>query len=190
MTTGTDPGTWAHDGERIETLLADLVDIAYAGLVDTRLGCPKDVHMSHDEPPEDSCNFLALWVRSWTPYVAGQFPVQLAQVHELGPGGGCMPLEWGADVVLALRRPCSPDVGPRENPFPSGDDEHAAALDMIGDARALQCVVGSQWLPRLQQLYGGAQLWWEPMTTTGGITGCFGWDMPVKLELYGCKTGC
>lgn len=174
------------DGALVTALLTDLAMMAYESLADTRLGVPEGGYLSHDEPPEDTCDFLALWVRSWTPYLAGQFPTPQAEVAR------CQRIEWGPSLILSLRRPCSPDLkGDRANPFPEPTDETAAAVDLIEDIRVLQCTVLNDWPTRLQVDFPGAVLLPASIDPTGSTTGCFGWDWEIQMELpSGCRMAC
>jgi hypothetical protein len=181
-------GAWGHDGEAMAALLQKLLLKAWEGLNDTRLGVPDQAVLSHDFPPEDCCNFLALWVRPWVPFVEGEFPNEPAP---LTPGARCRQFEFFPRLTLTLRRPCAPDLKPDpSNPFPEPGEETAAAIDMIIDARALQCAVASTWPGIVGDTYVDAQMWPRQMSPTGGSTGCFGWDWEIDIETRGCKTTC
>lgn len=189
--TSLDPSPYSHDGGIVAALFTQLLTAAYNGLAEpeTRLGVPDAAYLSHDAPPEDQCNFLALWVSQWYPVLPGEFPQQIQPV----PQAGCHPVEFAARVTLSLRRPCAPDLGADSfDPFPEPTAETAAAVDLMVDARALQCTAGAEFPGIVDSVYGPGivELFYGPMLRTGGSTGCFGWDWDIDLGLVGCRTAC
>lgn len=189
--TSIDPAPYSHDGGVVAGLFTQLLTAAYNGLAEpeTRLGVPDAAYLSHDAPPEDHCCFLALWVRQWYPFLPGEFPVQIQPI----PQSYCRPVGYAARLSLSLRRPCSPDLKADQfDPFPEPTEETAAAVDLMIDARALQCAVGGTWQGLIDGVYGPGMVeaFYGPMVPTGQATGCFGWDWDIDLGLVGCQVGC
>jgi hypothetical protein len=189
--TSIDPSPYSHDGGVVSALFTQLLTAAYNGLEtpETRLGIPDAAYLSHDAPPEDCCDFLALWIRQQYPFLPGEFPQQLQPL----PQRGCQPVQFAARLTLSLRRPCAPDLSADQfDPFPEPGEETAAAVDLMIDSRALICAVGSTWQGLVDGVYGIGigQLHYSPLLPTGSATGCFGWDWDIDIALEGCKTAC
>jgi hypothetical protein len=180
MTLVTAP--FSHDGMPVLKLLQDFATLAMAGLAETSLGVPPIGGLWHDQPTEDCCSGLFVWVREWIPVIVGQFPTQEPFPDQ------CRPVDMLPRVVVSLRRPCAPIPDARGYVDPA--DEGAAAEDLIVDARALTCTIFRTWPTRLHQDYPGALLLYGPMTATGATTNCQGWDMNVLIELEGCRSQC
>lgn len=180
MTLITAPYT--HDGAPVLKLLADMADAASAALAQTPRGIPATTLLWHDQPVEDCCDGIFLWVREWVPVVLGEFPTVAASTDI------CRPIDMDPRLVVSLRRPCAPIPDAAGNVSYTAEAE--AAEDLIVDARALTCGIFASWPALLRANYPGARIAYGPMVATGASTGCFGLDFEVMLELNGCRGGC
>lgn len=180
--TFVDTTPYTHDGAVVMKLLGDMALAASAALAQTPRGVPAETILWHDQPVEDCCDGLYVWVREWVPVIVGQFP-QAASTVDI-----CKPIDMDPWVTISLRRPCAPI------PDAAGHVDHTAeaelAEDLIVDIRALICGVFADWPPLLQALYPGARIFYRNPTAAGGSTGCPGWDWEIMLELSGCRGAC
>ena len=177
-----DTTPYTHDGAPVLKLLADMVDAAAASLAQTPRGIPGTVLLWHDQPIDDCCDGIFLWVQEWVPVTVGSFPLPAS-----GPDV-CRPFDMDPRVVLSLRRPCAPipDGAGRVDLSAEGE----AAEDLIIDARALMCGVFASWPDLLQANYPGHRISYGPMTPTGASLDCQGLDWSLMLELSGCRGAC
>lgn len=179
-----DPTPYTHHGVPLSNLFEQLAASAANSLLQTPRGAAGDSGFYHDQPVEDCCDSMLLWVRQWLPVVKGDFPAT-ANVTDL-----CRPIQMQPELVLSLRRPCAPAMDETGGTDPA--EEHAVAKDLMVDAVAVQCAVFSEW-PGLIEAAGfatAARLQYGAMTTTGANTNCLGWDWPITLEVNGCLGGC
>lgn len=174
---------FGHLGVPANKLLEDLADLAGLALAETPLGVPSYVGLWHDQPVEDCCDGLFLWVREWVPINGlGEFPNQAIGTDR------CRDVVYSPRVVLSIRRPCAPEPG--EGGAVDLAEEAATASGLIVDMEALFCGVSREWPPRLNETFPGGRMFPSPVTATGAATNCAGWDWPIMLEFDGCKVGC
>lgn len=135
----------AYLNDRLQLILDEVCDC----LDNTSLGRPKDCFISHTSPPDDCCNFLAIWIERIEPTYS--FPQVSDRVEKCGD------VHRMAQVRLKLNRACWPVL--KDNaaaPFPSAAEMQAAAEALLIDANVMWCCV-------------------EGTFTTGGL-GCERWD--------------
>ncbi len=178
-----DPSPFTHDGLPVAQLLTDLENAAYNSLAQTPAGLPAVHGVFWDQPPEDCCDALQLWVREWIPVKLGDFPNALTAT-EL-----CSPIDMDPTVVLSLRRPCAPE--PDSSGYVNPADEVAMAQSLVVDSRALFCGVLSQWNGILAGYYESARIFYGTAQTSGATSSCMGIHWSLQIELRGCRgAGC
>lgn len=152
---------------------------ACACLVDTITSTPGTCRLYHTKPPDDCCDFLAVWVERITPTVA--FPGAYA-----GPARTASGLVGVADLAVELKRSCWPVITDSAiDPFPSAEATDAATTALLDDGAHLWCcllaaaqdgdLAGACNEVRVGNL--------EPLAPQGG---CAGWIMRLSVELDPC----
>lgn len=163
-------------------LLQNIIDIGCVCLEDTVLGVPADCYVSHCEPADDCCDFLAIWIENI--YPTRQFPAEYD-----GTTRACTEFSPAINVGLRLMRPCVPTVVDNaDNPFPPAAELDASAKDLLVDARVLWCCLaqaqsdGSLW----PEGYECLDVAWGVMDCTGPRGGCAGWTWRFAIETDQC----
>lgn len=166
-------------------VLQSILDVGCSCLVDTEYGQPEDCFISHDEPPDDCCDFLAIWAERIRPsrgFQDGQY-VTGGKLWDK-----CCSLNAVADINLRLVRPCYPTLIDNPlSPFPDAADMQEAAEKLSQDIWVLQCCT-------MEAHCQGLLL---PSTTDclevgwGDATpfvrgGCAGWTWSLTVELPTC----
>ena len=98
----------------VNDVLQLILDDVCAGLTCSVYGAPQDCFISHTAPPDDCCDFVAIWMNAMLPVSRDGFPlVNVNGIERCGDTSRMM------DVSLRVRRACYPVV--RDNaksPFP------------------------------------------------------------------------
>lgn len=170
----------------ISDTLQLVVDDLYNGLSCTTNGSPKDGFISHTAPPDDCCDFVAVWMDRLDP--TREFPlVNTTFVDRCGETGRM------ALVKARVRRSCYPVIKDNaRSPFPSAGEMQAAAEALLMDANVVWC--------RLVSAFGeGVYALSEPECAAGCLNfkmeqlvmdpprgGCAGFTVSFWMELEGC----
>lgn len=163
-----------------------VLDDVCAGLVCTTSGPTEHCFISHTAPPDDCCDFVAVWLEGIAPTL--QFPIR----DDTTPDR-CGEASRMATVHVRLRRACYPVL--RDNasqPFPPPAEMQAAAEGLLIDANVTWCRLAS----------GIASGVYVP-ETTGCLDfklaslfmdrprgGCAGFTATLLMELDPCCDGC
>lgn len=174
------------NSEHLTEVLQSILDTACSCMIDTTYGIPADCYISHGEPADDCCDFLAVWVERIRPS------------HGFSDGeyitGGklwdkCCDMNSIADVSIRLVRPCFPGlVDNQSNPLPSAEEMQAAAAALLVDVWVLECCVaqanchGTLLPPGLCLELGIGDA-----TPHGPQGGCAGWTWDLAVELDVCR---
>lgn len=172
------------------THLADVLNSfllnACACLEDTPYGAPKDCFISHGEPPDDCCDFLAVWVERIMPshgFAQGEFQT----------GGRiwskCCDLNAVADISIRLVRPCYPTlIDDPFSPFPDPADVQEAAVKLAIDIWMLQCCLTAAQCAGVLFPAGAncLELGVGDAVPHGPKGGCAGWTWGLAVELDVC----
>lgn len=165
----------------VNDLLQAVLDSTCECLQNTVYGTPGSCFISHTTPPDDCCDFLAIWVEQMLPTYS--FPEVSTRVQKCGD------VHRMVRVKMKLLRDCYPVV--RDNaqaPFPSPEEMQAAAEGLLIDGNVLWCCVVDalttgigcdQWNECLDSLMNEM----VPIRPRGG---CAGWELAFTLELKGC----
>ncbi len=145
-------------------------------------GAPKSCFISWTAPPDDCCDFLAVWMDELLPTV--KFPV----VNTADPFQcGVMRM---MRVKARLVRPCWPVV--RDNaksPFPPPGDMQAAAEALLIDSNVVWCRLVSAFANNFYQVNDASCL----MSMMGNLKpdpprgGCAGFTATWLMELDSCR---
>lgn len=171
------------DDVSINELVATVLEHACSCLEASTTGVPKYCFISHGEPPEDCCDFMAVWLDRIFPVL--NFPIA-EDVNE----HRCDLIRGAADINLQIRRPCWP--GPENNaqaPFPAPAKMQAAAEDLLVDAKTLWCcITGGMQDAVVEALpeFEGLGVRWGTMKAHADKGICVGWDMDLWFELPQC----
>jgi hypothetical protein len=164
--------------DELALLLAQIRDGLCACLADqATLGVPKDCFISHGEPADDCCDFLAVWVQRT--YPTRRFPEPWEGTTRCEDVG--IAIEFG----VRLMRPCFPTlVDNAFNPFPDGEDSiEPAAIDLLIDAWVLECClldVGAAIGFPCREFKMGE------LIPEGPRGGCAGWTLSGTIETRCC----
>jgi len=163
-----------------------LLDDVCAGLVCTVYGPVDTCFISHTTPPDDCCDFVAVWLDSI--YPTTMFPnIDESTSERCGETSRMM------RVNIRLRRACYPVV--RDNataPFPPPAEMQAAAEGLLIDANVTWCRVSSGIASGLYVPEGSGCLDFK-MVSLGMDRprgGCAGFTMTILMELEPCCDGC
>jgi hypothetical protein len=120
----------------LNEILQSILDSVCLCLADTTLGQPEDCFISHTRPPDDCCDYLAIWMERMLPTY--EFPF----INEAKPDTTCGTVHRMMEVKLKLARSCYPVVADNAaNPFPPPATIQAAAEALLIDANVLWCCV-------------------------------------------------
>lgn len=168
----------AYLNDTLQAILDEVCDC----LDNTTLGRPNDCYISHASPPDDCCDFLAIWIERLLPTYS--FPAVSDRVEKCGD------IHRMAEVRLKLVRSCWPVVKDNANaPFPTGEEMQAAAEALLIDANVMWCCV--------EQTFAGPEGVacgeWDCLDVKMNELlfdrprgGCAGISMSFLLELNGC----
>lgn len=177
-----DPLLWPHDGDALNDILTQMVDAAWAGLDNTRIGRPESHGFFHHDVVEDCCDGLYLVIEQWIPTTVSTFPAAITTDYL------CKQIEMVPRLKLAVRRPCAQLPDDEGGADPAVED--ATAADMNIDFRALTCAVYGTWPDILRSRYPTSKIYYMPADPVGFNTNCFGWDWRMMIGITGCKNGC
>jgi hypothetical protein len=167
----------AYLNDVLQTVLDSVCDC----LDNTTLGTPKDCFISHRQPPDDCCDFLAIWIDRLLPTF--EFPDVSFRVERCGD------VRRMADISLRLVRPCWPTLKDNANsPFPTPAEMQAAAESLLIDANVLWCCLSDTFAAGLgcDNLNGCLDAIIEELVMDDPRGGCAGMTMTFRLELEGC----
>jgi hypothetical protein len=164
----------------VNDILQGLLDDVCACLANTTLGQPQDCFISHTQPPDDCCDFLAIWIDRMLPTYS--FPNVSDRVQR------CNDVHRMVDVKLRLVRPCWPVV--RDNaakPFPTAEAIQQAAEGLMIDMNVIWCCV----VDSVAQGIGCdgpscLDVLLEELRPDPPRGGCAGMTMTLRIELEGC----
>lgn len=168
----------AYLNDTLQAILDEVCDC----LENTTLGRPSECFISHTMPPDDCCDFLAIWIEQLQPTFS--FPAVSDRVSK------CNDIHRMAEVRLKLVRACWPVVKDNANaPFPTGAEMQAAAEALLIDANVMWCCVEQTFGSETGVACGD----WDcldvklnSLTFDRPRGGCAGVSMSFMLELNGC----
>jgi len=173
----------------LNDMMQSMVDIGCLCLEDSPDGVPKYCFISHNEPPDDCCDFLAVWlerIRPRTGFENAAYTTGEKVWSRCGDVGAVM------DVRLRLMRDCWPVVQDDAlNPFPPVADMQAAADNLLIDLQLLRCCLsaaacnGVLYPENFECLEFGI----GDAIPIGPRGGCAGWDLTYTFELEACTYG-
>jgi len=173
----------------INDLLQTMLDVGCACLAETPNGVPKDCYISHNTPPDDCCDFLAIWLDRIRPRIGFQ---NAAYVTGEKVWARCGDVGGVADINIRLVRPCFPTlIDDAFNPFPAASVMQAAAENLLIDVQVFRCCFTSAAcngliFPSDQDCQEVA---YGDITPYGPHGGCAGWDFTYTVELDECWVG-
>lgn len=170
----------------INDVLQLIVDDVCAGLSCSSYGSVDHCFISHTAPPDDCCDFLAVWID-------GIFPTSKFPSIDESTADRCGDISRMIRVNIRLRRACYPVV--RDNataPFPPPSEMQSAAEGLLIDANIVWCRLSSG-------IHSGIYV----SETSGCIDfklvnlmmdrprgGCAGLTAQLLVELDPCCDGC
>lgn len=174
------------DPTDLADILQSILVASCACLEDTLAGTPEMCFVSHNEPADDCCDYLAVWVERIRPshgFAEGQYITGGKLWNK------CCDLNFVADISIRLVRPCFPTLKDNPfDPFPGADEMMAASDSLLQDIRKLQCCVTGAWCdgtlipsdgPCLEMGVGD-------VLPHGPKGGCAGWTWQIAIELDSC----
>jgi len=126
---------------RIADIGTRILSVAAASLENTPNGIPEKIYLATFDPPDDCCDFIAVYPDRLHHVRTSEFPAENERfnVHDLYKENK---LGWAQDFVIKLRRPCQPTISDsRVDPFPEADDMHRYAENILIDQNTLTCGV-------------------------------------------------
>lgn len=173
------------DPAAINDILQSILDGVYDCMDGTVDGVPANKFLSFGRPPNDCCDYLAIWFDYIQP--TSEFPMV-----DSGPGGECASMRM-LTVSMKLVRSCWPVIrdNPR-NPFPPSVEIQAASEKLTIDANVLWCCLqsglasGDLWPEGGSGCNSFRMLELKPDPPNGG---CAGFTVRFSLELDGCCDG-
>jgi len=159
----------------VADLLQELLDAACLCLEDTTLGVPKDCFTYWCEPPDDCCDYLAVYPVGIRPTVGGSADTGTFDLVN----GRCNDISGRLDLQLKLMRPCWPAPAQAGDTavLPPKPEMQTASEHLMVDMWSLWCCVLSE--------YSAGNFW----SINGDSTGCLdvGWGaMTPKCPQGGC----
>jgi hypothetical protein len=169
----------------LNDVLQLMVDDVCAGLQCTTYGPPKDCFISHTQPADDCCNFLAAWVHGM--YPTRKFPL----IDEATPDR-CGEFSRMMRVYLRVKRDCYPVV--RDNaksPFPPSSEIQSAAEGLLIDANVVWCrltsgIAAGFYIPEGS---GCLDFKMQELVMDRPRGGCAGFTVRLAVELDACCDG-
>jgi hypothetical protein len=166
----------------INDTLQGILDGVYDCLAaDSVLGAPEHKFLSFTRPPDDCCDYLAIWFESLQP--TREFPL-------VGVGDAAIDCTDSrlTTVSLKLVRPCWPVVKDNpKKPFPPPAEIQAAAENLTIDANVVWCCLatglGSDALRADSLTLGFRMIELRPDDPRGG---CAGFTVRFAIELDPC----
>lgn len=165
----------------VNDLLQAVLDEVCACLENTTLGVPGSCYMSHTSPPDDCCDYLAIWLEQMLPTY--KFPEVSSRVQKCGD------VHRMARVRMKLLRSCWPVVKDNaQSPFPTPDEIQAASEALLIDGNVLWCCVGDALMSgaccdEWNQCLDFKMDEMVPLKPRGG---CAGWEIGFTVELKSC----
>lgn len=173
----------------INDIMQAMLDVACNCLAETPLGLPANCYISHNEPPDDCCDFLAVWLERIRPRIGFE---NAAYTTGEKVWARCGDVGAVADINLTLMRPCFPTLKDNPfNPFPGAVEMQAAADNLLIDLQVLRCCIMSAACQRILFPSGDEcqELGIGDITPEGPRGGCAGWTLRFALELDSCAYG-
>lgn len=169
----------------INDMLQTVLDGLHACMSNTVDGPPASKFLSFNRPPDDCCDYLAIWLESIQ--ATKEFPILDTSAAE-GCGGGRM-----MTVAVKLVRSCWPVIqdNPR-NPFPPGQVIQAAAEKLTVDANVVWCCLesglssGEFWIDGNDGCKSFRMIELRVDPARGA---CAGFTVRFQMELEGCCDG-
>ena len=163
-----------------------LLDDVCAGLACTVNGQPESCFISHTAPPDDCCDFVAVWMD-------GLYPTRKFPAIDESHADRCQDIHRMMRVSVRLRRACYPVV--RDNakaPFPPPAEIQAAAEGLLIDANTTWCRVSSGIADKLYvpENVGCLDFKLNRLMMDRPRGGCTGFTMQLLMELDPCCDGC
>ncbi len=158
----------------------DLCQHVLCLVVDAMTDPPPNRFVSIENPPDDCCDFVAVWPTSIT--LVDPFPL---------PAGteNCGAHSNSVGFSVKLMRQCWPTVGTSQyDVFPSYEDVQSAAERLMCDANEIQCALTQAHLARDLTPWAGRSSTLEPAQPTVPTGGCSGWlfggtaDVPLCCD--------
>jgi hypothetical protein len=168
----------------VNDVLQLILDDVCAGLTCSVYGAPQDCFISHTAPPDDCCDFVAIWMNAMLPVSRDGFPlVNVNGIERCGDTSRMM------DVSLRVRRACYPVV--RDNaksPFPPPAKIQTAAEGLLIDANLVWCRLVSGFGDRLYTPdgYGCSDYKMGSLNMDSPMGGCAGFTVNMLVDLDAC----
>ena len=164
--------------ETLSFLADSILAHSVACLAGTTRGAPTEQFVSHNSPPWDCCDFVAVWVKLIRPTINFPTTSVLPAV--------CNDVSMAVDMAVLFMRDCYPEqTGTKGNPFPGSDAVNDAATDLLVDARTLWCCLRSANNDDVLIPFEGFDVIFGNMTPSRG-GGCAGWQIDFTVEAPGC----
>jgi len=173
----------------LNDMMQSMLDAACNCLADSPLGLPADCYISHGQPPDDCCDFLAIWLERIRPRIGfenAQYITGEKVWAKCGDVGGV------ADIEIRLMRPCFPTLKDNAtNPFPPATEMQQAAEYLLIDLQILRCCIqeahcmGVVFPDDTECL----ELAIGDVTPEGPRGGCAGWTLTYGFEMESCLYG-
>jgi hypothetical protein len=163
-----------------------VLDDVCSGLTCTLYGPVEHCFISHTTPPDDCCDFVAVWIDGIEP--TRQFPIP----DDVTPDR-CGEMSRMVSARIRLRRSCYPVV--RDNakqPFPPPSEMQAAAEGLLIDANVTWCRLASGIASGLYTPDGSGCLDYKlaGLVMDRPRGGCAGFTATLLMELDPCCDGC
>jgi hypothetical protein len=176
---------------QINDILQSFLDVACNCLEDSPLGVPADCYISHNEPPDDCCDFLAIWLERIRPRIGFE---NAAYITGEKVWAKCGDVGGVADIQIRLMRPCFPTLKDNAtNPFPPAIEMQTAAENLLIDLQLLRCCIQeANCMGILFPTTDGAEcleLAIGDAVPEGPRGGCAGWSLSYGFELDSCWYG-
>lgn len=168
----------------IADVLESFLEVACTCLEGTSTGRPTDCFVSWGQPAWDCCDMLAIYMNRLRPsrgFQDAQYVTGGALWDKCCDQGKVM------DIGIELVRPCYPALSDDPiNPFPTAEEQHAAAVALLEDAWVLQCCLNQAACDGLlfPDYTNCLEIGWGDLVPKGPEGGCAGfvWYLTVELE--------
>ena len=177
--------------DHINNMMQSILDVACNCLADTPDGAPADCYISHNKPPDDCCDFLAIWLDRIRPRIGFD---NAAYITGEKVWAKCNDVGGVADIGVRLMRPCFPTLKDNPtNPFPPAIEMQAAAENLLIDLQVLRCCIDSAHCQGLlfptTEDAECLEFAIGDVTPEGPRGGCAGWTLTYAFELDSCWYG-
>lgn len=170
------------DAAYLNNILQSLLDHVYGCLENTVSGQPADRFMSFTRPPDDCCDYVAVWFDGI--YPTKEFPDIWTGVDRCGDVRRMM------RVKVKLVRPCWPVIKDNAKaPFPTPISIETAAEKLTIDANALWCCLAGGFQSGEAWFGGDSDCLYtrmESLVPDAPRGACAGMTATVLIELEGC----